>query len=911
MSGAVISVPDKRRGNSISTIGCVLQIDSKFYGVTAAHALHKADEAIFLNSKIDLPHGMIPLVDEMAQETRQPVSNSVTGVPRTDPLDDQSSVASDEGMAESAYTTQTSIPDSELDQLSENDVDFVDDVEYDTLTENGEGAWQELAVLGFRDMPLDDEPINSIAVLPPDKCSAACAYCKVPDNDWALVKLSATEHQLPNAFFNVNCMSQPIFFSSIPGGLPKEEREVLIVASNQRVLKGLLQPISCLLGGITRNEQAEYWTVVLSSGEELIRGDSGSIVIDAGSQAIVYGHVVALNPMGEVYISPLAATMSQVKGLLFTTHVALPEPLPLLTGLASYHLRKGNDYAFELLSYLDGLIQATQQTSDWSPLVSWALSHQRDGLLESVKKGLQVTQDPKKVRILQKFSPDHSEKVLGSEIMMSVDAESTYLSTALKSGTSVAMSATTDDSDYDFDNILSPNQEAIDELEGTWRAKTWSGDRSRPDGNDPDTNAVPDIPVRETDIQHNATGHNVKDQFPFNHQVVDRSQAMGALERAGFPVDRSHGDDNEINHIQRGIEHEDSSPRLRRPSLDIDYGYYEVLALQSSQPPRYELAMKDQKIEHRSDEVLPGYSCDINLEGVFSLKMEIENTFKRAEDRQWHTMYVVLRGTALYVYEAKKSWGWHKGTGPEVHPDKPPWVKQGTLWKYYNLQYADVGIAADYRKRRYVIRIRAETDQFLLSSVELETFIEWLDGLNAAINVALPIEYRDYPRDSSIPRIQRIRSSRSKDQLESEDDLGPPVTETAASIRVSMDGNVSRDSQGLILNESDAQDGPSTHQDPAEGPSSSRSPPNESINPDTGKWAPEHRWSSAHDYLYAKLCYSTLLYASPRKSNYVISQGKLWFVDWTIGRMRVLPPTYEPVERFGPWQVVQPMNSQI
>ncbi|KAK8034766.1 PH domain-containing protein [Apiospora rasikravindrae] len=45
--------------------------------------------------------------------------------------------------------------------------------------------------------------------------------------------------------------------------------------------------------------------------------------------------------------------------------------------------------------------------------------------------------------------------------------------------------------------------------------------------------------------------------------------------------------------------------------------------------------------------------------------------------------------------------------------------------------------------------------------------------------------------------------------------------------------------------------------------------------------------------IYAKLCYSPLLFRSPRKSNYVVVQGSKWCVDWTTGRMvRVLPPGY-------------------
>jgi hypothetical protein len=93
---------------------------------------------------------------------------------------------------------------------------------------------------------------------------------------------------------------------------------------------------------------------------------------------------------------------------------------------------------------------------------------------------------------------------------------------------------------------------------------------------------------------------------------------------------------------------------------------------------------------------------------------------------------------------------------------------------------------------------------------------------------------------------------------------------------------------------------------------STSSYPNSSVDPHTGKWFPEHKWSSAHDLLYAKLCYSNLLFRSPRKSNYIISKGKQWFVDWATGKMvRVLPPTYGEIEFFGPWQVIHTENPRI
>ncbi|EPE10023.1 ph domain-containing protein [Ophiostoma piceae UAMH 11346] len=484
-----------------------------------------------------------------------------------------------------------------------------------------------------------------------------------------------------------------------------------------------------------------------------------------------------------------------------------------------------------------------------------------------------------------------------------------------------------------------------------------------------------------------------------------------------------------------------------------------------------------QVTEIRSDEpedVLPPYSCDIHIEGMFQKKMEIENTTKRAEDRRWNTAYIVLHGTALEVYECRKDRSWAGRTaksGPGVSPDRPPWMRKAALEKSYGLSYADVGIAADYIKRRYVIRIRAETDQFLISCVELETFVQWLDALFAAISVAAPIDERDFPRDQSIPRVQRVRWYNGRDleaeaivdqereedrareserdserESENEDEAADEVTPLPTALPTSRPESPTgvrskpmRTGQSLaaaaaaVLGEensiaseprlartdsmsSEASTSSATSTSPSEsseltvaGPStaaplhhvsaqqraaaramqSPQSTPsiisgsslgarrgarfslrtitsrlaqrhrlkavafkNSKDNDDgseddtgiagpshgpapavagigarsgfsatnsnfidaaTGKWQPSHRWTKTHDMVYAKLCYATLLFRSPRKSNYIIVRGKQWLVDWKTGNMaRVSPPWYGEVEcQPGPWQLLHTENMRL
>lgn len=232
--------------------------------------------------------------------------------------------------------------------------------------------------------------------------------------------------------------------------------------------------------------------------------------------------------------------------------------------------------------------------------------------------------------------------------------------------------------------------------------------------------------------------------------------------------------------------------------------------------------------------------------------------------------------------------------------------------------------------------MRLETDQFLLACVELKTFVNWLDRIFAAIDVAAPLDEREFPRDQSIPRIQRIRWLRGQRPRPEDNSTGFPLLserrESDASQRpgVGTDGNTFAAVGESAIDEDDEDEGEANADGdndnrPGNGPPiirsdhhpivgrlSTTSYPNENIDPDTGKWVPRTKWTETHDQLYAKLCYAVLLFKSPRKTNYVISGGKRWYVDWESGRMiRLLPPAYGEDNMWGPWQVIAPENRLI
>jgi len=381
-----------------------------------------------------------------------------------------------------------------------------------------------------------------------------------------------------------------------------------------------------------------------------------------------------------------------------------------------------------------------------------------------------------------------------------------------------------------------------------------------------------------------------------------------------------------VNNVQNSYRH----------SMDE---YYQREAMGSSiipsdAPPDYDAFLESPSLRRRFNiqpredegrEILPPYSSAISLRAVFLRKMELEGAVHRAQNRNWYRVFVTLQGTALTFHKCKVPGMFGKSRSS---PDFPAGTTKGSLLQSYNLQHADVGIAADYLKKRYVIRVRAEADQFLLSCHKIETFVLWLQSLFAAIDLAPPLDDREIPRDLSVPRRSRRRiraeavdnSGRSAELVREQEEI---IQAEFPSLAETPEGEAS-DSQSLepietIVEEpesptlSDAASPPSRPATSAGPPPRGAglmararqaiqstthlsqyapSAPNPSISPD-GKWRPTHHWTHFYDMMYAKRCMAILTHRSPRKSNLVIMKGKQWIVDWATGALtRCEPPDY-------------------
>jgi hypothetical protein len=184
--------------------------------------------------------------------------------------------------------------------------------------------------------------------------------------------------------------------------------------------------------------------------------------------------------------------------------------------------------------------------------------------------------------------------------------------------------------------------------------------------------------------------------------------------------------------------------------------------------------------------------------------MEFTAPSVQARDRSWKRVYVVLHGTSIkfYKYDLRThpiagEQDFSQATIEMAGKDGPPplhfhageygieevatgskfplsvadakakaksKIVQATtasdinvLLRHYSLQNAESGLAADYIKRKHVVRVRAEGEQFLLQTNGDRGTIDLIEVLQAATNVALDIDARPLPKFITLPRRRRRR----------------------------------------------------------------------------------------------------------------------------------------------------------
>lgn len=90
-----------------------------------------------------------------------------------------------------------------------------------------------------------------------------------------------------------------------------------------------------------------------------------------------------------------------------------------------------------------------------------------------------------------------------------------------------------------------------------------------------------------------------------------------------------------------------------------------------------------------------------------------------------------------------------------IDQNRSKYMLPSNIFKTYSLQYAKYGIPIDYHKKPFVLRLRCESEQFLIGFNNIDDMIMWSVYLSIGISVSLDLELRDLPNYRVVPRRRR------------------------------------------------------------------------------------------------------------------------------------------------------------
>ena len=98
----------------------------------------------------------------------------------------------------------------------------------------------------------------------------------------------------------------------------------------------------------------------------------------------------------------------------------------------------------------------------------------------------------------------------------------------------------------------------------------------------------------------------------------------------------------------------------------------------------------------------------------------------------------------------------------QIQRYKKNFICQERLYKSFSLQFAKFGIPIDYNKKTFVLRMRCESEQFLINFAHVDDMINWTTYLSMGISVSLDLELREMPDYRIVPRRRRRRHRRRR-----------------------------------------------------------------------------------------------------------------------------------------------------
>ncbi|KAI4864866.1 hypothetical protein F4820DRAFT_323616 [Hypoxylon rubiginosum] len=253
-------------GHRTATLGCVLRVDSGFYGLTAFHGLRPYVRYIKASSS----------KTQSKPEKRQSISpeEHLTG---GSTIDKETRSLFEEEDCDSLEYDDDVIYDDLTDEDSEGDDGYSNsDSESDCGCSKGNDKEKDNHSYGRTSGEgLQDNTSGKSLEIEgslKERTSAVVAFMDTcdyagQDLDWALIHLDQPEQHRPNAFFNSNDPSTITFIQPKAAQLPEQQADVFVLVSPRRVMCGVLQPLPSFLGSIEGTQPSTVWSVIMNGNE--------------------------------------------------------------------------------------------------------------------------------------------------------------------------------------------------------------------------------------------------------------------------------------------------------------------------------------------------------------------------------------------------------------------------------------------------------------------------------------------------------------------------------------------------------------------------------------------------------------------------------------------------------------------
>lgn len=167
------------------------------------------------------------------------------------------------------------------------------------------------------------------------------------------------------------------------------------------------------------------------------------------------------------------------------------------------------------------------------------------------------------------------------------------------------------------------------------------------------------------------------------------------------------------------------------------------------------------------------YQCPLALDDPLMQRVKVQSSYSSQNSHSllhpYHYQQLSAKHTNISAFSSLESRPYNESQYTSTYTTKTDLQALKTfkglhlldstnIIRSYSLQYGKVGLAIDYKKKHFVLRLRLECEQFMLEFPCSEAIIEWYNAITLGIDNALELNRRELPKFRSVPRRRRRRA---------------------------------------------------------------------------------------------------------------------------------------------------------